>query len=78
VRRKRNLFLLKVIIYYLFRIRAALKLTLPNRQELVDKLLSKQSPDEIDVYCDEIIRSCNIIERTTQEVFETYGLTKLS
>jgi hypothetical protein len=60
-----------------FRIHAALKLTLPSRRDLINKLISKQSSDEIDTYADEIVRSCQIIERTTQKLFETYQLTKL-
>ncbi len=71
-------FSMKVIIFFLFRIRVAIKLTLPTREDLIDKLLSKRSADDIDLYTDEIIRSCNIIERTTQELFETHNLTKLS
>ncbi len=71
-------FSMKVIIFFLFRIRVAIKLTLPTREDLIDKLLSKRSADDIDLYTDEIVRSCNIIERTTQELFETHNLTKLS
>ena len=52
-----------------FRIHAALKITLPSRQDLINKLISKQSPDEIDTYADEIIRSCQTIERTTRKTF---------
>lgn len=59
-------------------IRAAIKLTLPNREQLISKLLSKRTSEEIDVYADEIVQACNIIDRTTQELFETHQLTKLS
>jgi hypothetical protein len=52
-------------------------MTLPSRQDLINKLISKQSSDEIDIYTDEVIRSCQIIERTTQNLFETYHMTKL-
>lgn len=58
-------------------IRAALKLTLPSRQDLISKFAGSLSSEEIDRYSEEIIRSCNIIERTTQELFETHNLTKL-
>jgi len=58
-------------------VRVAIKLTLPNRQDLFEKLLNKRSFEEIDVLADEIVQSCNIIERTTQELFETHQLTKL-
>jgi hypothetical protein len=62
----------------LFRIRAAIKLTIPNRQDLINKLVSKRSSEEIDCYADEIVKSCNIIDRTTQELFEVHHMTKLS
>lgn len=58
-------------------IRAAIKLTLPNREQLIGKLLSKRTPEEIDVYADEIVQACNIIDRKTQELFETHQMTKL-
>ena len=67
------------MICFLFpRIHAALKLTLPNRQDLINKLLTKRTPDEINVFSDEIIQSCNIIERITHELFRKNGLTKLA
>lgn len=58
-------------------VRAALKLTLPNRQDLIRKFACSLSPDEIDQYSEEIVHSCTMIERTTQELFETHNLTKL-
>ncbi|CAF1582971.1 unnamed protein product [Adineta ricciae] len=61
-----------------YTIHAALKLTLPNRQDLINKLLTERTPDEINVFSDEIIQSCNIIERTTHELFRKNGLTKLA
>ena len=59
------------------RIRAAIRLTMPNRQQLITKLLSKRTTEEIDVYAEEIVQACNIIDRTTQELFETHRMTKL-
>jgi hypothetical protein len=47
------------------RIHAAIKLTLPTRHDLVNKLISKRSPEEIDAYAEEIVHACNTIERTT-------------
>ena len=66
-----------MICFLFLRVHAALKLTLPNRQDLINKLLTKRTPDEINVFSDEIIQSCNIIERTTPELFRKNGLTKL-
>lgn len=66
------------VLIFLFSIHAAIKLTLPTRRDLINKLISKRSPEEIDVFADEIVRSCNIIERTTQDLFETYQMTKLA
>lgn len=60
-----------------FRIRAALKLTLPSRHDLINKLISKCSPEEIDIFAEEIIQACNTIEKTTEELFEAQGMTKL-
>ncbi|CAF1176881.1 unnamed protein product [Rotaria sordida] len=60
-----------------YTIMAAIKLTLPNRQELVNKLLTERTTDEINTYTDEIVQACNTIELTTQELFKTYNLTKL-
>ncbi|CAF3068714.1 unnamed protein product [Rotaria sp. Silwood2] len=60
-----------------YTIMAAIKLTLPSRQDLVNKLLTERSTDEINAYTDEIVQACNTIERTTQELFKTYNLTKL-
>ncbi|CAF3489317.1 unnamed protein product [Rotaria sp. Silwood1] len=60
-----------------YTIMGAIKLTLPSRQELVNKLLTDRSTDEINTYTDEIVQACNTIERTTQELFKTYNLTKL-
>ncbi len=67
-----------MLLIDLFRIRAAIKLTIPNRQDLINKLLSKRSSEEIDRYADEIVQSCNIIDRTTQELFVVHHMTKLS
>ena len=50
---------------------------MPNRQQLITKLLSKRTTEEIDVYAEEIVQACNIIDRTTQELFETHRMTKL-
>ncbi|CAF4798148.1 unnamed protein product, partial [Rotaria socialis] len=55
----------------------AIKVAVPNRQELVNKLLTKRTTDEINTYADEIVQACNMIERTTQELFKTYNLVKL-
>lgn len=60
-----------------FRIHAAIKLTVPNRDVLINKLLTKRSSDEIDSLCLDIVESCNKIESNTQELFETHHLTKL-
>ena len=68
---------MKTIIFHIFRITAAIKLTLPSRQELLNKLLMKRSPDEIRTYADEIIESCTVIERTAQELFKSHNLTSL-
>jgi len=59
-------------------VRLAIKLTVPNRQDLFEKLLNKRSFEEIDVLADEIVQSCHIIERITQELYETHRLTNLS
>lgn len=68
----------KIFIFMIyFSVRAAIKITVPNRQELIDKLVSKRTPAEIEQYTDEIVRSCNIIEHTTEQLFETNNLTKL-
>jgi hypothetical protein len=61
----------------LFRIHAAIKLTVPDRQSLIDKLLNKRSTSELDTFSTDIVQSCNTIERTTQEIFEMHHLTKL-
>ena len=60
-----------------FRIRAALKLTLPTRHDLINKLISKRTPEEIDVFAEDIVQACNTIERTTDQLFEAQGMTKL-
>jgi hypothetical protein len=72
------LFFYLLIDSFCFRIRAAIKLTIPNRKELINKLVSKRSSEEIDRYADEVIQSCNTIDRTTQELFEAHQMTKLS
>ena len=61
----------------ILRITAAIKVVLPNRQELINKLITKRNIEEIHTYADEIIQSCNIIEKTTQELFKTHNLTRL-
>ncbi|CAF1489814.1 unnamed protein product [Adineta steineri] len=58
-------------------IHAAIKLTVPDRRTLIDKLLNKRNPDEIDELSVDIVKSCNKIESTTQELFEMHHLTKL-
>jgi hypothetical protein len=61
----------------LFRIYAAIKLTVPDRRTLINKLLNRRNPDEIDALSIDIVKSCNTIESTTQELFEMHHLTKL-
>lgn len=56
---------------------AAIKLTVPNRQELVNKLIAKRTTEELNVYADEIVQACNTIERITQELFKANNLVKL-
>ncbi len=63
--------------YVFFRIRAAIKLTVPDRRTLINKLLNKRSSDEIDSLSSDIIQSCNKIENTTQGLYERHHLTKL-
>ncbi len=64
-------------MYFIFRIHAAIKLTVPDRHTLISKLLSKRSQDEIDALSSDIVQSCIQIENTTQELYETHQLTKL-
>ncbi len=64
-------------MYFIFRIHAAVKLTVPDRRSLISKLLNKRNPDEIDALSSDIVQSCNTIENTTQELFEMHHLTKL-
>lgn len=56
---------------------AAIKLTVPNRQELVNKLIAKRTTEELNMYADEIVQACNTIERITQELFKANNLVKL-
>jgi len=58
-------------------IHAAIRLTVPDRRTLINKLLSKRSSDEIYSFSADIVQSCNLIESTTQELFEIHHLTKL-
>ncbi|UJR15733.1 hypothetical protein I4U23_002668 [Adineta vaga] len=58
-------------------IHAAIKLTVPDRQTLVDKLLNKRNPDEVETISLDIIKACNVIETTTQELFQKHHLTRL-
>jgi hypothetical protein len=64
-------------IMFFFRIHAAIKLTVPDRRTLISKLLNRRSVAELDSMAADIVQSCNTIESTTQELFETYNLTKL-
>ena len=50
---------------------------MPDRQTLIEKLLNKRNPDDIDALSEDIVRSCDTIERITQELFESHQLTKL-
>lgn len=59
------------------RIHAAIKLTVPDRQTLISKLLNDRSSDEIDALSIDIVQSCDKIERITQELFASHHLTKL-
>ena len=65
------------IVALSFRIHAAIKLTVPDRQTLISKLLSTGNSSEIDGLSIDIVQSCNTIERITQELFEMHQLTKL-
>jgi len=58
-------------------IHAAIRLTVPDRRTLINKLLNKRSSDEIYSFSADIVQSCNLIESTTQELFEIHHLTKL-
>ncbi|CAF0868023.1 unnamed protein product [Adineta ricciae] len=58
-------------------IHAAIKLTVPDRGTLIDKLLNKRNPDEIETISIDIVESCNLIESKTQELFEKHHLTRL-
>ncbi|CAF3725503.1 unnamed protein product, partial [Rotaria socialis] len=58
-------------------IHAAITLTVPNRQTLLNKLLINRSHDEIDTFCVDIVQSCNKVESITQELYELNDLTKL-
>ncbi|CAF0830281.1 unnamed protein product [Rotaria sordida] len=58
-------------------IHAAIRLTVPNRHILINKLLNKRSYEEIDSLAFEIVQSCNKIESITQELYEKYHLTRL-
>ncbi|CAF0934749.1 unnamed protein product [Adineta steineri] len=60
-----------------YTIHTAIKLTVPNRQDLIKKFVSNRSAEEIDVFSGEIVQSCNTIEHTTQKLFRSYHLTKL-
>ena len=60
-----------------FRIHAAIKLTVPDRQTLIRKLLSEGSSNDIDALSVDIVQSCNTIERTTQDLFDMHNLTEL-
>lgn len=62
----------------LSRIHAAIKLTVPDRPTLISRLLSKGNSNEIDGLSIDIVESCNMIERITQELFEMHNLTKLT
>lgn len=64
-------------MFTFFRIHAAIKLTVPDRRTLISKLLNRRNSDEIDSLSIDIVQSCNKIESTTQELFETHNLTKL-
>lgn len=50
---------------------------MPDRQTLVNKLLNKRNPEEIDSLSADIVQSCNTIENVTQELFRMHHLTKL-
>lgn len=54
-----------------------MKLTVPNRHTLINRLLNRRNTDEIDVLSTDIVQSCNTIENLTQELFEKHNLTKL-
>ncbi|CAF1226626.1 unnamed protein product [Rotaria magnacalcarata] len=58
-------------------IHAAITLTVPNRQTLLNKLLINRSHDEIYTFCADIVQSCNKVESITQELYELNNLTKL-
>ncbi|CAF0720058.1 unnamed protein product [Adineta steineri] len=60
-----------------YTIHTAIKLTVPNRQDLIKKFVNNRSAEEIDVFSGEIVQSCNTIEHTTQKLFRSYHLTKL-
>lgn len=55
----------------------AIRSTLPSRHELLNRLISKRTPEEIDRYAADIVVSCDTIEQTTQELFETYQINML-
>ena len=60
-----------------FRIHAAIKLTVPDRQTLIRKLLSEGSSNDIDALSVDIVQSCNTIEQTTRALFDIHHLTDL-
>ncbi|CAF1010606.1 unnamed protein product [Didymodactylos carnosus] len=59
-------------------IHAAIKLTIPTREQLIEKMICNRSAEELDAIARDLVEACNKIEQTTQDLYEKNNLLNLT